>query len=71
MNKLPSTVKDLVETLHFDTPHRCPGMHMTEREIWVYAGRRQLVDDLIGLATDAGIKLDLKNLKPQDDDEGD
>mgnify|MGYP000530016484 CR=1 FL=1 len=44
---LPQYATDLVDDLNEQFPHRCPDPKMTEREIWVYAGKRALVDHLL------------------------
>lgn len=43
----PYTAKDLIEQLDKLIPHKCPDPKQDERSIWVYAGKRQLVDSLI------------------------
>ncbi|WP_302262028.1 MULTISPECIES: hypothetical protein [Desulfovibrio] len=45
LDDLPLT-PDLVEGLDKLVPHRCPLPDQSEREIWMYAGKRQLVDAL-------------------------
>lgn len=45
LDDLPLT-PDLVEGLDKLVPHRCPLPDQSEREIWMHAGKRQLVDAL-------------------------
>lgn len=45
-NNLPVYSHDLIKELDILIPHRCPTPDMTEREIWMYAGKRQLIDSL-------------------------
>ena len=46
MNKLPVLSVDLIEALSKDYPERCPGLDMTDREVWFYAGQRDVVRNL-------------------------
>ena len=46
-DELPYTAKELIEQLDEQVPHRCPDPGMSDREIWLYAGKRQLVDALL------------------------
>lgn len=43
---LPLT-KEVVEGLDRLVPHRCPTSSQSERDIWMYAGKRSLVDALL------------------------
>ena len=43
---LPLT-EELVDGLGKLVPHRCPTASQSEREIWMYAGKRALVDALM------------------------
>ena len=43
---LPTIPPELVEALDKLIPHRCPDPKATDREIWLYAGKRTLVDFL-------------------------
>lgn len=43
----PSRSVDLVALLDDLVPDKCPTIEMTEREIWMYAGKRELVQKLI------------------------
>lgn len=38
---------ELLSTLTECYPHRCPDPNLTEREIWMKAGERRLVDVLL------------------------
>lgn len=38
---------DLIEMLNKDVPPKCPGINDSEREIWLYAGKRALVEGLL------------------------
>lgn len=57
--RLPIDAKRLIEQLNQQYPHRCPMPHMSEREIWMYAGARAVVDALITQATDSKVAIDL------------
>lgn len=46
LDDLPLT-EELVEGLDKLVPHRCPAVSQSEREIWMYAGKRALVDALM------------------------
>lgn len=43
---LPLT-EELVSGLDRLVPHRCPTSSQSERDIWMYAGKRALVDALL------------------------
>ena len=47
MNHLPQDTGALLPALDKMFPARCPKLTETEREIWLYAGRRLLIDELI------------------------
>lgn len=49
MEVLPNTIKELIDQLDNSYPERCPDLQQSEREIWMYAGSRQLVKHLIRL----------------------
>lgn len=57
MHKLPKESAALIAALNVHVPPRCPCVHESEREIWMYAGQRALVDKLIALAQDSRVKL--------------
>lgn len=42
-----SLTEELVDGLDKLVPHRCPTASQSEREIWMYAGKRALVDALM------------------------
>ena len=42
----PPLADALVEYLDSMIPHRCPSIGDSERSIWMYAGKRELVDFL-------------------------
>ncbi len=46
LDDLPLT-EELVDGLDKLVPHRCPAVSQSEREIWMYAGKRALVDALL------------------------
>lgn len=46
LDDLPLT-EELVDGLDKLVPHRCPTASQSEREIWMYAGKRALVDALM------------------------
>jgi hypothetical protein len=39
----PAISKALVDSLEERCPEKCPELTMTEKEIWFYAGQRQIV----------------------------
>lgn len=41
---LPATTAELLDQLDRLFPHRCPSVDQTDREIWLYAGQRALID---------------------------
>ena len=46
LGRLPGLTRELVEGLDALVPERCPGLKQSEREIWMYAGKRELVRNL-------------------------
>jgi len=46
MSDLPSTIQELIVKLDQQYPPKCPRIEETEREIFKYAGKRELVDTL-------------------------
>ena len=51
MRRLPTLDRTFVEVLNERIPERCPDPGWSEREIWMYAGKRELVNWLIGELT--------------------
>lgn len=49
MDKIPSFSIDLIKQLDGIYPERCPNVRQDEREIWMYAGKRELVRNLKNL----------------------
>ena len=47
MKQLPNTVKGLLDELDRLNPHRCPTPDMSDREIWMSSGKRDLIDTLL------------------------
>ncbi len=47
MKALPPTVIEMVEQLDESFPHRAPDPNDSEREIWMKAGERRLIDGLL------------------------
>lgn len=45
--KIPSDSKDLIAVLDKTFPHRCADPNQSDRQIWMEAGRRQLIDSLM------------------------
>lgn len=45
--KCPSISKELIDYLEATVPERCPDIRASDREIWLYAGKRDLVRGLI------------------------
>ena len=69
MNKIPLSTAELIQFLNHAVPHRCPHPEDAERAIWLYAGKRALVDQLISMAHDARLTLDLSPPQSDEDDE--
>lgn len=44
---IPSSARELIAQLDSVYPEKCPGLHDSERETYMYAGKRQLVKDLL------------------------
>jgi hypothetical protein len=44
--KLPVYTEELISQLDLQYPHRCPSISDLDREIWVYKGKRDLIDTL-------------------------
>lgn len=53
MEKLPQLSLELVQQLDDMFPERCPDVTMSERDIWLYAGKRSLVRYLLSLVNDS------------------
>lgn len=49
IEKLPPTPEELIGMLDEMIPEQCPRLSQSEREIFMYAGKRQLVVYLKGL----------------------
>lgn len=47
MNPIPHLSSELIEQLDETHPHRCPSPKQSEREIWMQAGERLLIDRLL------------------------
>jgi F420-dependent methylenetetrahydromethanopterin dehydrogenase len=47
MEKIPFAAVDLIEKLDQLYPEKCPAVTDSEREIWMYAGARELVRRLV------------------------
>ena len=47
MRKIPILDPNLVQTLDERFPERCPDPEWSDREVWMYTGRRQVVSFLI------------------------
>ena len=47
MKELPSNVTELIASLDQSYPHRCPKPDDSEKVMWMYAGKRELIDLLI------------------------
>jgi hypothetical protein len=43
MENIPAIPKKLIDTLEELIPERCPTLSMPDREIWFYAGKREVV----------------------------
>lgn len=43
----PSLSTELITQLDKQFPHKCPDPTMSDREIWMYAGSRALIDLLL------------------------
>jgi hypothetical protein len=44
---VPAYASELIRMLDEEIPHRCPSPRQSERDIWMYAGKRKLVDSLL------------------------
>jgi hypothetical protein len=53
MKNLPLYTLDLLKELDKMFPSRCPHLNESDREIWFYAGRRQLIESLLMRAKEA------------------
>lgn len=49
MEQLPQLSLDLVRKLDEMFPERCPSKSDSERDIWIYSGKRELVRFLVSL----------------------
>lgn len=47
MEFLPYNASDLILKLDAAFPEKCPDPSMSDREIWMYAGKRELVRGLL------------------------
>lgn len=47
MEKIPDFSKDLIDMLDREYPERCPRATDNEREIWMYSGTRNLINNLL------------------------
>ncbi len=53
--RLPPNTDALIVWLDKTFPHRCPHPNQTIKDIWMYAGKRELIDFLL-----AKLKLDIE-----------
>jgi len=63
MSELPMLAVDLIEYLDKQYPHRCPRMSDNDREIWMYAGKRELVDTLIASLNELEDEKEASNVR--------
>lgn len=47
MKQLPSTVVGLLDELDGEYPHKCPKPGEDPERMWMYAGKRELIDLLL------------------------
>ena len=47
MRRIPTLSKELIQALNERVPERCPDPTWTDREIWIYTGKRELVKFLV------------------------
>lgn len=47
LQSFPFDSLELIKALDEAYPHRCPSTSTPDRDIWLYAGKRQLIDDLM------------------------
>lgn len=47
MESLPFNTSDLILQLDKDFPEKCPHPSTPDREIWMYAGKRELIRGLL------------------------
>ena len=53
MERLPQLSLEVVQQLDEMFPERCPDVAQSERDIWLYAGKRSLVRYLLTLVDDS------------------
>jgi len=46
MNIKARTIEELIRELDSLIPHRCPRPDEDEKRMWMYAGKRELIDEL-------------------------
>lgn len=56
MDSLPISVRQLIQELDDMYPERCPKPDDTEREIWMYAGKRAVVRHLKQLLEEGDVR---------------
>lgn len=56
MDSLPISVRQLIQELDDMYPERCPKLDDTEREIWMYAGKRAVVRHLKQLLEEGDVR---------------
>jgi len=49
MEVIPYNSDDLIKILDKEIPHKCPNVKMTDRDIWIYSGKRELIDFMLRL----------------------
>ena len=49
MDSLPELSADLIDALDALYPERCPTPNMSDRDIWIAVGQREVVRHLLGL----------------------
>lgn len=47
--KTPTISKELVDWLEKTFPNRCPKITETDREVWVYVGKQELIEHIRSL----------------------
>ena len=47
MDSIPLHSKELINQLDQEFPHKCPKPDQSERDIWMEAGQRKLIDSLL------------------------
>lgn len=47
MKKIPLYSYDLINDLNKNYPEKCPDSRTPDRDIWIYSGKRELINQLL------------------------